>query len=507
MRNPQSMSQKGKRREAKKRKVNNEDSASVRAGGAGGPTKSNVINKKVASRHSILFVTLLLGSCFFSGHAALRSSKGGNETPLDMEDGQARSVAMMRDGVDNVGDGDDAGHDRMDENVEKEALAFPFSGQKKEDAAFDEVGTEISRSLRFNPEAYFDPKSTVSKDTITIYLTRGRKLEKAFQMDLSIFKTDILQRYGTGVRYVIREQAECDPGCRKNLPLVPTVGPCLAVARYTPRMYCDTDSLRCNYPQCKTMIAADEFCERIDDFDAREYFTSDRPNLGYLPLGPRLDSWMSLQNIQQNHDFFILPSSRRKFSFNTIFSQSTNSVRQNLAKDIESKGATSKLPIFTSMAKEWAQEVNDENNEQLSTDEYVQVALDSIFTLSPAGHSPECFRIFEAVEMGSIPIISRDDLYGSHHPNMTNRKSLMDKPHPCRDNLHHWYEAPIVVLDSWRDLYPTVERLLEDPAGLDRMQVELRTWYDDYMRKVIREFEQFMLGDSLTQVEFGTDPM
>jgi hypothetical protein len=188
------------------------------------------------------------------------------------------------------------------------------------------------------------------------------------------------------------------------------------------------------------------------------------------------------------------PASRRKFAFNAIFSQSTNAVRQQLAVDIERHGSTSKLPIFSSMAKTWKPVVNDSDNDQLDTDTYMEVALNSIFTLSPAGHSPECFRIYEAVEAGSIPVISRDDLRGSRHPNMNNRKDLRGVAHPCKDTLQHWYEAPIVVLESWDELYSVIEGLLEEPAALDKMQVQLRIWYDEYMTNVVRNFEDFMLG-------------
>ena len=35
--------------------------------------------------------------------------------------------------------------------------------------------------------------------------------------------------------------------------------------------------------------------------------------------------------------------------------------------------------------------------------------LDSTFTLCPAGHNPECYRMYEAAEAGSIPIVPLDE--------------------------------------------------------------------------------------------------
>ena len=35
----------------------------------------------------------------------------------------------------------------------------------------------------------------------------------------------------------------------------------------------------------------------------------------------------------------------------------------------------------------------------------LQVLLQSLFTLVPIGHSPECYRLYEALEAGSIPVV------------------------------------------------------------------------------------------------------
>lgn len=361
------------------------------------------------------------------------------------------------------------------------------------------------RSLRV--ANYLDPKTTVArtdaKVTITIYLTLERRdlnFPDNFNEALSIFKTDILQRYGTGrVQYMIRERAACDAQCGEGEP-GPLLRhePCLAVSRHSKRMLCDIDRLRCSYPKCKTMVTNDEFCTKIDlPFDAREYYTSDRPGMGYLPIGPRYDSWQSFRQIQQsNHNFFVAPASTRKYAFNAIFSRSTNSDRKKLATDIEQRGRKSQWPIFTAMAEQWQRDANDAETDQLSTHDYITVVLDSIFTLSPAGHSPECFRLFEAVEAGSIPVMSKDDLRGTRHPDWDKGARFKDQPHPCKDSLHHWYDAPIVVLETWDDLFPTLEKLLSNPAELNDMQLRLQIWYDRYMRRVVGEFEDFMLDAS-----------
>ena len=146
------------------------------------------------------------------------------------------------------------------------------------------------------------------------------------------------------------------------------------------------------------------------------------------------------------------------------------------------------------MARRWAVSANDPHTEQLNTNDYMEVLLDSVFTLSPAGHHPECFRMYEAVEAGSIPVFTHADLHGAVHPQPAHAKK--GRAHPCKDALSHWYDAPIVVLDTWDDLYPTIEKLLEDPEGLDEMQENLRSWYEGQMRKVVKDFEDFLLDSS-----------
>eukprot|EP00579_Thalassiosira_antarctica_P016089 CAMPEP_0201933366 /NCGR_PEP_ID=MMETSP0903-20130614/31418_1 /ASSEMBLY_ACC=CAM_ASM_000552 /TAXON_ID=420261 /ORGANISM="Thalassiosira antarctica, Strain CCMP982" /LENGTH=137 /DNA_ID=CAMNT_0048473285 /DNA_START=68 /DNA_END=478 /DNA_ORIENTATION=- len=134
------------------------------------------------------------------------------------------------------------------------------------------------------------------------------------------------------------------------------------------------------------------------------------------------------------------------------------------------------------MAKVFTGNVNSPNTEQLNTDSYIEVLLDSVFTLAPAGHNPECYRLFEAVEAGSIPVLIKNDLYAKQR-----------SQYSCKESLHHWYDAPILVLDSWNDLFPTVERLMGNLEALDEMQIKLHMWYDDYMHKVVGDFEEFMV--------------
>ncbi|KAL3815633.1 hypothetical protein ACHAXA_000404 [Cyclostephanos tholiformis] len=338
------------------------------------------------------------------------------------------------------------------------------------------------------------PTQTDDAIDVAVYLLQYKNYTTTRNPAVSVFRTDVLRRYGTGrVNFLLHENAKCNFECTNDVEYNRSqhiLAPCLAVTRPS---YCDDhELLKCTYPQCKTMITNDETCEFTNiPFDIRQYYTTDGPQRGYLPLGPRIDSWISFQRIQQGlgrAQFVTPPSSERKFAFNAIFSQSTNPERQNLARMIEAGSMTLKLPIFSSMAKEWHPDANSDQTEQLPTDEYMGVVLDSVFTLSPAGHNPECFRLFEAIMAGSIPLLTRDDLLGNSY------REGLKLPHPCANALLHWYGAPIIVLDSWDDLNSTVETLLADPGRLDEIQNKLQNWYDGYMRMIVAKFEDEFLG-------------
>ncbi|KAL7534906.1 hypothetical protein ACHAXR_006151 [Thalassiosira sp. AJA248-18] len=372
------------------------------------------------------------------------------------------------------------------------SLLKPDSAAPPQDFAYSLDADENHRRLAEtrNSGAHFAIPGIKPTIFITVHLVLaagGRNPWRSHNPDksYSIFQTDTLPKYGSGrVQFLIHENAECDiSSCKLNewqqkhsFLADNHDSPCLAVV--SRENLCHHEHLKCNYPTCKTMITMDEQCE-YPMYDVRRYFSADIPNTGYLPLGPRYDAWTSFQMIQSSPGFYFKQASKRKYAFNAVFSQSTNEGRKRLAQLVEEQQNKTALPIFTNMAKEWTSKVNHRRTEQLHTDSYMNALLDSVFTLSPAGGNPECYRMFEAVEAGSIPILVKSDLY--------------NEVHQCKGVLHHWYDAPILVLESWDDLYTTVESVMGDLDALDEMQRKLRTWYDEYMRKVIWEFEDFML--------------
>ena len=343
-------------------------------------------------------------------------------------------------------------------------------------------------------ESFSDPKSTAVKrfaateEPVTVTIIVSYKSGRGTWSN-SIFETGTLWRYGTGrVKYSYNYNAKCNWDKRnKRPPFVVPTGPCLAVAKPQREAYefeydCHHAALKRDYPNCKTLNMNDELCQHVS-YDARQYYSRTLPNEPYLPLGPRSDSWISFKKIKQRegNDVMFTPLSQRKYVFNAIYSENTDSSRQLLHGIINSH-ENKLFPKFVQIASKWSKFANNAKSEQLDTDDYVQVLVDSVFTLAPIGHNPESFRLFEAVEAGSIPIMVFDDNYYNH---------------PCKGSLDVWLDSPIIVLNSWSELYPTLHREMKDPEALVYRQQLLRTWYEDYMRKTIGAFENFVLDRSI----------
>ena len=312
-----------------------------------------------------------------------------------------------------------------------------------------------------------DSKSSAST-TVKIYAfgTRGKKAQ-------SFFHSGLLLRFGTGrVKYVFEQRDDCN-----NSEIETQDSSCLAV-NYFANPLCSYDSMRNHYSMCKTMLTNDENCSD-NRYDARGYYSSTMTDMTYLPLGPRYDSWDAMVALMNQNGSVIAASSQRKYAFNAIFSISTHSGRSILAEEVQKEG--NNLPSFIRLPSVWKPDPNNPSNDSVDSTTYMQVLLDSVFTLAPAGHNPECFRLYEAVEAGSIPVISLDTDY---------------KQHKCKDSLSHWLDSPIVIVESWSEVIPTLQKLLEEPEVLDMRQADLRAWYNQYMSSAVYDFESFLLSET-----------
>jgi hypothetical protein len=109
---------------------------------------------------------------------------------------------------------------------------------------------------------------------------------------------------------------------------------------------------------------------------------------------------------------------------------------------------------------------------------YMDSLLQSDLTLCPVGRNTECYRIYEAMSLGSVPVV--EDL-------RTDGNCDVSAAAPLR--LLKQYDAPITYVKSWYEL----SELLKKEAELTlEEKIERRTavvnWYKSFKRNLSNHF-------------------
>lgn len=133
----------------------------------------------------------------------------------------------------------------------------------------------------------------------------------------------------------------------------------------------------------------------------------------------------------------------------------------------------------------------DKYNTGLSKEEYKDILKSSVFTLCPAGSSPESTRIYEALEVGSIPIIQE------------NTKALLFGDHPM-PTVTKWSELPSLldkILNQRKvsNLMNKQLKLQNNPTDsqpqnsnntLTQLQEKVKGWYLEFKQKYKTLFQE-----------------
>ena len=101
------------------------------------------------------------------------------------------------------------------------------------------------------------------------------------------------------------------------------------------------------------------------------------------------------------------------------------------------------------------------------------------------GRNPESFRIYEAVEAGSIPILALDKEYESHS---------------CKNAYLPFikYNAPFVFLKDWKQLPKTLSMYLENPEKVAHLQRRLKPWYMQFFANISKQLDNAAGEDEST---------
>ena len=142
----------------------------------------------------------------------------------------------------------------------------------------------------------------------------------------------------------------------------------------------------------------------------------------------------------------------------------------------------------------------------LSTAEYRRVLEDSAFTLCPRGFvHPESFRLWEALESGSVPIIEGDEyfdaLLGAGHP-LPSLPQPKDCPRPSTTIHRPLPYPPLECADVWPALPDAMARLI--PMHL-KLQQETYSWWQHFRRNVTERVAAVIRHGAgwQAQMEFG----
>jgi hypothetical protein len=119
----------------------------------------------------------------------------------------------------------------------------------------------------------------------------------------------------------------------------------------------------------------------------------------------------------------------------------------------------------------------------LTPDAYRNILDETIFAPSPMGNvNLECFRVYEALERGAIPIVER-------RATLNYFKALLG-------------DHPIPTVRNWSEAASMIESLLKKPAEITSLQQRCFTWWQSFKSSLSDEIGGMImarLGDDTRQ--------
>ena len=119
----------------------------------------------------------------------------------------------------------------------------------------------------------------------------------------------------------------------------------------------------------------------------------------------------------------------------------------------------------------------------LDYEKYIPKLADTVFCPCPSGNNPETFRLYEALEVGCIPLFVR--------------------PPEDKDFTKHgeWNSYPGVIFNSWNDLNPFLMWAQHNPREVDLLHHSILRWYESMLlfakKNVAHSVDAVMGRDSI----------
>ncbi|XP_069100893.1 ribitol-5-phosphate xylosyltransferase 1-like [Argopecten irradians] len=164
----------------------------------------------------------------------------------------------------------------------------------------------------------------------------------------------------------------------------------------------------------------------------------------------------------------------RQYLCNFLGTIYKNSTRETLAQSLTSSSLGNSC--FVKARHTWLP------NESIdSRDTYLRALAQSDLTLNPVGVNTECYRIYEAMSYGSIPVI--EDVMTPGQCGSSPTSSSV----PLR--LLKEENAPVIFIKDWRELKDLLDR--ESTLSLEykaKRRKELILWYENFKLKMRDKF-------------------
>ena len=180
------------------------------------------------------------------------------------------------------------------------------------------------------------------------------------------------------------------------------------------------------------------------------------PTVDKLPPVFQVPIGQNIADVIQKHASSALEPAHAKRKYTCSFIGNPRKSIIPRAKAVSLVEANPQWNCFLDTSRRWVTE-NIGNNASLrdvATQNFVNTTLNSDFALCPAGNNVESYRIYESVELGSIPILTRRET----------RASMKIRSYQCTTTYPFLQEfnAPFVWLDSWDELPQVMEALLQE---------------------------------------------
>jgi len=172
----------------------------------------------------------------------------------------------------------------------------------------------------------------------------------------------------------------------------------------------------------------------------------------------------------------------REYTCNFLGTIYENSTRETLLRLFTAE-KLDKNHCYVKPRMEWLPKETAETQE-----DYIHSLAQSDLTLNPVGMNTECYRIYEAVAFGSVPVVEDQMTPGICSQNGT-QENLYTKGNPSPLRLLKKYGAPFIYIKNWAELPEIIKK--EEEMTLEQVidrRKNMLTWYESFKTKMKERF-------------------